>query len=472
MRLRNLVALALTAFGCSVVLAGQGDVADIGSRRELFVDRFLFGRASGVELRLHHPRPREVALVCDEPWEGNTSGYFTVFRDGDLYRMYYRGSSHDVRTGRSSPQVTCYARSRDGVHWEKPDLGICEFEGSADNNIVWTGPGTHNFTPFKDSNPGCRPEARYKALARHDGGLLAFRSEDGLHWKLIREEPVITKGAFDSQNLAFWDARAGAYRAYFRDFRRGVRDIKTCTSEDFVHWTEPRWLDYGDAPAEHLYTNAVRPYFRAPHILMGFPKRFMPSRNRLGHPVDGVSDGVFMTSRDGRRWHRRLEAFLRPGMQRERWGSRNNMIAWGIVTTEPERVDAPAELSLYASENYYAGSGVARLRRHTLRLDGFVSLHAGYRGGELLTRPVKFQGGEMTINYSTSAAGSVRVGVCDLDGEPIEGFGVRDCPPIYGDTVDEVVRWESGSDLSAVAGRPVRLRFRLKDADLYSFRVR
>ena len=473
MRLKGLIAVLCVVMSCAAT-AAEPDALDIGSRRQLFVDRYLFGKDSGVELRLHHPGPREVVLVCDEPWEGNTSGYFTVFRDGDLYRMYYRGSSHDVKTGKSSPQVTCYAESSDGIHWRKPELGICEFNGSTENNIIWTGRGTHNFTPFKDANPECKSRARYKALGRTGGrrGLLAFRSEDGLHWELIREKPVITKGAFDSQNLAFWDSRAGVYRAYFRDFRNGVRAIKTCTSKDFIHWTEPKWLDFGGAPAEHLYTNAVRPYFRAPQILMGFPMRFVPSRNKLGHPVNGVSDGVFMTSRDGLHWHRWLEAFLRPGMQRERWGSRNNMIAWGMVTTRAERVDASKEISIYASENYYAGSGVARLRRHTLRSDGFVSLHAGYEGGELLTRPVKFDGKELTINYSTSAAGSVRVGICTPQGEPIEGLGIDNCPPIYGDSIDEVVEWEGGSDVGALSGKPVRLRFRLQDADIYSFRLR
>ena len=473
MRLRGLVVFLCVGVAC-VATAAEPGALDVESERQLFVDRYLFGDVSGVELRLHHPRPREVVLVCDEPWEGNTSGYFTVFRDGELYRLYYRGSSHNIETGKGSPQVTCYAESRDGIHWEKPDLGLCEFKGSTENNIVWTGQGTHNFTPFKDTNPQCKPRARYKALGRMGGrrGLLAFRSKDGLHWELIQEEPVITKGAFDSQNLAFWDSQAGLYRAYFRDFHKGVRAIKTCTSEDFVNWTEPKWLDFGDAPREHLYTNAVKPYFRAPQILMGFPMRFMPSRNKLNHPVNGVSDGIFMTSRDGLHWHRWLEAFLRPGMQRERWGSRNNMPAWGMVTTEAKRVDAPVEISMYASENYYSGAGVARLRRHTLRLDGFSSLHADYEGGELLTRPLKFDGKELTINYSTSAAGSIRIGICNMQGKPMTGFAIGDCPPVYGDSVDEVVSWKSGSDVSEMSGRHVRLRFRLKDADLYSFRCR
>ena len=102
--------------------------------------------------------------------------------------------------------MTCYAESKDGIHWSKPELGLFEFGGSKRNNIVWSGVGTHNFAPFKDANPSCKPEQRYKALALGNIGLLAFQSPDGVHWSLVQNEPVITKGAFDSQNLAFWDS--------------------------------------------------------------------------------------------------------------------------------------------------------------------------------------------------------------------------------------------------------------------------
>ncbi|MCP4642166.1 MAG: glycoside hydrolase family 43 protein, partial [bacterium] len=167
------------------------------------------------------------------------------------------------------------------------------------------------------------------------GGLAAFKSADGIHWSYIRKEPVITKGAFDSQNLAFWDAVRGEYRDYHRGFQKRVRDIMTCTSKDFVNWTDPVWIDYGKATPEHLYTNAIRPYARAPHIFMGFPKRFIPSRRAAGNRMPGLSDGVFMTSRDGLSFKRWGEALIRPGLQPKRWVNRNNLTAWGIVETSP-----------------------------------------------------------------------------------------------------------------------------------------
>jgi len=241
----------------------------------------------------------------------------------------------------------------------------------------------------------------------------------------------------------------------------------TCTSDDFVHWTEPQWLDFGDAPLEHLYTNAITPYHRAPHILLGFPMRFVEDRKKVAeHPYPGVSDGVFMTSRDGVRWRRWLEAFLRPGPQREHWWQRNNMIAWGILVTRSDVPGTPDELSLYASENYYVGP--CRLRRFTLRMDGFASVHAPYSGGEFTTKPLIFQGRELVLNYSTSAAGSIKVELQDPDGRPIPNFGLEECEEIYGDEIEGMVSWRGGPDLGRLSGRPVRLRFAMKDADLLS----
>ena len=194
---------------------------DIGDRRELLVDEYLVDAKRNVELRLHQPVPREVALTTDAPWEGNNSVYFTVFQDGDVYRMYYRTEQFAIVDGkleRGRSGGVCYAECTDGINWTKPELGLHEFDGSKANNIIWQGPGSHNFTPFKDANPGCPPEAKYKALGGVGGewgkGLAAFVSPDGIHWSQMREEPVITQGKFDSQNLAFWDTTRGEYREY------------------------------------------------------------------------------------------------------------------------------------------------------------------------------------------------------------------------------------------------------------------
>jgi hypothetical protein len=186
---------------------------DVGSKRELFVDDYLIDKLDGAEQQLHHPIPREIVMEHDFPWEGNTCYYHTIFRDDTGYRLYYRGSHALLPTTKSSHQVACMAESPDGIHWTKPNLGLVEFNGSRQNNIIWDGIGSNNFVPFKDRKPDCDPQARYKAVGglKRDGGLYAFKSIDGIQWSLMQDEPIITEGAFDSQNLAFWDPLRKCY---------------------------------------------------------------------------------------------------------------------------------------------------------------------------------------------------------------------------------------------------------------------
>lgn len=464
----------------------------IGGRLELFADGALIEQlGGGAQLRLNHPVAREVCIVFDEPWEGSASAaYVSVFQDGGVYRMYYRGLQYDTAEGKAThpyPPVICYAESDDGITWRKPRLGICEFRGSRENNIVYDGPGAGEFAVFTDDNPAAPPDARYKMLlAEYQKGLKVLKSADGLHWVPLSDQPVITKGAFDSQNLAFWDSVRGQYRAYFRVFRRGHRDIDTATSGDFVHWSEPEPLDYMGAPDVQLYTNVVKPYYRARHIYVGLPTRYVERRwspsiealpnlehRRLRASASerygtAVTETVLMMSRDGRVFRRWEEAFVRPGPETpETWKYGDCYAAWHVVETASHIPGAARELSLYVSEGYWTDRA-SWLRRYTLRLDGFASVWAPMSGGEIVTRPLIFQGSRLAINFSSSAAGGVRVEVQGADGHPLEGLFLQDCHEVFGDSVQRVVAWKSGTDLSRLAGQPVRLRFVLRDADLYS----
>ena len=394
--------------------------------------------------------------------------------------MYYGGRHY--QPGRKVRHVlVCYAESRDGIRWTRPNLGQFEYEGSRANNIVWMddpwadSEQRNPMAVFKDTNPDAEPDARYKSIARGDDGVYALKSPDGIRWSLLSKEPVIPKGdmSLDSQNLAFWDSRRGRYVCYLRSGRthptgQRVRDVKTAVSRDFLTWSEPVFLEYPGAPVEHLYTNQIRPYARAPHIYLGFPKRFVPERNQ-DRKFSGVSDGIFMSSRDGIRFLRWGEAVVRPGLQPERWVTRNNMIGWGILTLPSSVAGEPEELSIYAAEGYYSGPA-SRLRRYTSRLDGFVSVRAPLAGGEMTTRLIRFSGSRLVLNYSTSAAGSIRVEIQDETGEPVPGYSLQDSRELFGDSVEQEVSWKGTSDLDSLSGRTVRLGFLLKDADLYALR--
>ena len=461
--------------------ASAGAVRPIGSRWELFVDDWLLARCAGAALRLHPPVPQEVVFSFDAPWEGPTCGYVTVLTFGGEHRMYYRGWQLPLN---EYVQSTGVATSRDGIVWERRVLGHVPWGDERANNLVWRGDRSHNFTPFVDTNPAATDQDRFKAVssvrikapAEWARGLMTYDSPDGYHWRESAPAPVVADGKFDSQNLAFWDAAHQAYVAYYRDVQPGetgtpVRAIRRASSPDFLHWTPGTLLDYGDAPIQHLYTNTVTPYPRANRLYLAFPKRYVAGRGVFttadfpdARLESGLTDGVFMSSRDGRRWDRHfLEAYLRPGRDPRNWTDRSNEMAWGMLQT------APDELSLYWLEHFHHPS--CRLRRGTVRLDGFGSLHAGFTGGEALTHPLLFTGGELTLNLATSAAGSARVEVQDSGGTPIPGYTLAESLELYGDTLNRPVRWQGDTALGPLAGQAVRLRFVLRDADLFAFRI-
>ncbi len=455
----------------SDVASAAADPIDIGSRRELFVDRFMIDRMDGARLKMHEPR------LAPRGANPRPNGHYaTMLKDGDLFRFYYRGDkkagTHWRKDGWEAyhlGELTLYAESRDGRNWTEPDLGLYEFERYPSGNVVLADEFlvTHNFTPFIDTRRDIPAEQRYKALGgltfgpRNEalrekygpGGLKAFVSADGIDWKPLRDEPVIPEawGGFDSQNVAFWSESEGMYVCYFRTIKDGLRSIGRTTSRDFVEWTAPEDMN-ANAPGEHLYTNGTQPYFRAPHIYIALPTRFQAKRG-------STTDVMLMSSRGGNRYDRTFkEAFIRPGVGKDGWGNRSNYAAIGIHQT------GPYEMSICLT-----GS-----RRYTLRLDGFSSVHAGYERGEMVTRRFTFKGDALETNHSTSAGGLLLVEIQDADGTALAGYELDNCQPIVGDQIDKVVEWKgaAGSDLSELEGRTIRLRFVMEDADLFSFRFR
>jgi len=441
----------------------------IGSRRELFVDRLLVGEMKNTTLKLHEP------ILAEPLKEPRPNGHYaTVLKAVDKFQFYYRGDKNPTVTWKThgieayhDGEVTLYAESKDGIAWTKPKLGVFEHPAFPEGNIVLMNEFTvnHNFTPFIDTKPGVPAEQKYKALGgiafqpnqaavrekRGVGGLKAYVSPDGIHWRRLRDEPVIPEDwgkYFDSQNYAFWSDSEQCYVCYFRRFIKGYRGIARTTSTDFITWT-PLVEMQGNLPGEHLYTGCTQPYFRAPHIYVAMPTRFMDKRG-------AATDILFMTTRGGDHYEREFtHSFIRPGLSKDGWLNRANYAAIGIHQT------SDTALSMFLTGG----------RRYTLRLDGFVSVNAPLAGGEFTTKSFTFTGRQLEINYATSAAGQMRVELQDAAGKPIPGFTLDDCEPIWGDHVSRIVKWKTGDDVSAHAGKPVRLRFEMSDADFFSMRV-
>jgi hypothetical protein len=517
----NLLFLIILAALCGA--ASAQDPVNIGSRRELFLDNLLVDRLEGGAQRVFHkPVPREVVMKFDKPWEGNACGYFTVFKDGDRYRMYYRamnepGSAGGERRGHHS--FGCYAESPDGIHWTRPSLGLVDFQGSKDNNIffkadVTDGGHLSELNPFRDENPDAAPDALYKAVAPRthpytggdwvsaDKDLTIWKSPDGIHWTMMQEEGILThKGpsaAMDSQNVAFWDPNTKAYRIYHRwsgavisDWTPSGRNIKVASSPNFTDWPASSHADmsnllkYVTKPSAEFYTNGIRNYHRAPHIYLGLPAMYAdrpwsPAMEQLPDTElrrkniafwqrpGPLSEVQLMWSRDGSTFELSPSTFLPPGPERPGTYTYYDAVAWHLVETASDLEGAAPELTLYRLEFYEVGD--VQLRRYTLRLDGFASIHAPIAGGELVTPPLIFKGSQLSMNFASSAFGSLRVEIQDADGKPIPGFALADSIELYGDTVARNALWKNNPDLAALAGKPVRLRFVMRDADLYSIK--
>lgn len=469
--MRLLIVATLSLSRCGTLLA-QNDVVDIGSRRELFVDRFIVSTLKEASLKLH--TPQLMPPVSPPRPHGH---YATVLKTDDKFQFYYRG---DTKPGNHWKQgweqyhdgeVTLYAESKDAVHWTLPKLGIYDDHPTfPQGNVVLMNEFlvNHNFTPFIDTRPGVPAAEKYKALGglayqphkehlavrerRGPGGLKAFASPDGVHWRKLQDKPVVleTWGKyFDSQNYAFWSDNEQAYVCYFRRFIKGYRGIARTTSKDFIHWT-PFVEMQANLPGEHLYTACTQPYFRAPHIYLALPTRFMTKRG-------AATDILFMSTRGTSRYDREFtQSFIRPGIGADGWANRANYAAIGIHQT------GAAEMSLFLTGG----------RRYTLRLDGIASVNAPLEGGELVTKPLEFVGQELDINYATSAAGQILVELQDAAGKPLPGFTLDDCQPIYGDHITRAVTWKNGSNVGSLEGEPVKLRFVMRDADLFSLRFR
>ena len=494
---------------CGLISTGYSapsEVREVGSGLQLLWDDWLIESLDNVRHVLHRPEPREIVLRRDRPWEDHAIYNPVVIKDGYRYRMWYRARAVE------KPILTAYAESLDGIHWVKPELGLIDHEGSKENNLVWPVPGGigRSVSVVKDGNLEADPRERYKAITnqgttlpsgREIALLYGLASPDGLRWRMIRQEPIVVPplgtepsipttsscgtnpgvttpsmpGAGTAVEAGRWTERRWARDPITSCSKRTsgpverisrIRDIRRFTSTDFRNWSEPQYIGLGDTPLEHLYKNSAVRYYRRPDLILMFPKRFLPTRKfHADWPAPGQSEAVFMFSRDGVNFDRRfMEAFLRPGPNPLNWHERAIQVGPTLVPT------APGEMSLYYVEQ--GKTDQVRIRRAVLREDGFVSLRAPYRGGMVRTRLLKFSGSKLILNYSTSAAGSIRVEIQDAAGAPIPGYALEDCPEIYGDEIEREVTWRAGSGVEGLAGRTVRLRISMKDADLYSLRFR
>lgn len=482
---------SMTAWGLSGLCTGS-DVTralsaereaalDIGSQTQLLCDDFVIESKDGVRHRLHQPRKEndgQPVLLLDQPWEEvGTPILGTVLRENGRFRLWYRGGGSGPRGG-----VWCFAESDDGLTWKKPSLGLVEYKGSRDNNIYVFGQ-PQAFTPFVDPNEH-DPQRRYKSAINSVRIDTAFASSpDGLRWTPYRQGAAITGRASDTISQVLWDPFARVYRLYTRtDYGtsrtgevRGTRDMVAAADANLADpnsWRTVRQWCLGWERGDHDYHGRRQLYSVNGWIHEGVQFALIWT---LETGDEETMNARLATTRGDQPWNLRWVYDDRPLIPRGEpgrfdcrwiqpapsivtWNDRHWLYYVGLARTHAGQwcpnLSGPK-----------GGIGVATIRR-----DGFISISAGPKGGSFTTRPLKFDGNRLVINAVTTATSGMSVEIQNAAGQPLPGFALSDCVTLTGDSLSGIIRWKNNSDVSSLAGQPIRLRLVMKDSDIYSFR--
>lgn len=468
---------------------------DVG--RQLFVDDFLIEETT--LQRTHHLpvyHPANPILQPDKPWEGEGAAAASMsFSDGvwfdpadQLFKIWYM--TH-VR-----PRCTCYATSRDGIHWEKPSLDV----EPGTNVVLRDGPET-----FRDSNTVWLdleekdPQRRYKMFPVYvdektvDGKLQTrkwmriYFSPDGIHWKLASESDecgdrtTVFRNPF--RNTWVFGLRSGTpivgrCREYYEnaDVLEGVRWNSRKAKETRTFWIGADTLDperhdlnlgdpipsYDQVPVQ-LYNLDCTPY---ESLLLGLFTIWRGQPRDRGKPNE-VCIGY---SRDGFHWTRPDRRPFCPVSEKEGdWNWSN------VQSTGGGCLIVGDQLYFYVSGRQgikgTKGNGRCTTSLATLRRDGFTSMDTGEAGGSLTTRPLRFSGRQLFVNVA-APAGELRAEILDEQGHVIAPFSLENCLPAQAiDSTHQRVAWRGAADLASLSNKPVRFRFHLTNGQFYAFWV-
>lgn len=502
------------------LLAADGTPIEVGNQRQLFLDELFFAEKRGIALRVHQPRKTgEVTIKADRPWErGGLGPYSSVLWDNGRYHFWYHAMDSLLWHTSPGAGAICYATSEDGITWQKPDLGLVEYEGNTRNNIV-IGHGAAGLKIGQDgmmvfvdptAPPGerLRMVNRFKEKGGDSSGVNVMSSGDGIHWKMTHQDVVTARADgkihhLDSQNVMFWDESRQKYVAYLRrNLRepgsqgRSIARAESAKLGDFtvvqdspvVFAPEPVDPLHGVSVVDFYNSAAIR-YPWADRAYFMFPQAYYHYTRKLREfakdlPVNaGPMETQFAASRDGVAWERfDRRPFVSLGMKGE-FDRHSVRLIYGFV---PDRDGREMYLyyrgsdwlhgwdrnesnrALLTARGLGADENITVISRLVLRRDGFVSATAGYESGEFTTPSLKFTGRRLQLNLDTSATGVVRVACLDADGKPIPGFSLEDSDIIHtANEINRTVTWRGSSELPTVG--VVRLRIEMRNTDLYAF---
>ena len=453
--------------GANATAADSAAQTPMKRTRFLVLDSRIIETAENAKLTLgktvkskHNPLMAE-----DKPWEKRFDNlYPNVIYDKEdkLYKCWYspfivdnpaKGMTLDQRrkTRYRAPggreMAICYAVSKDGIQWEKPELGLVEFEGSKQNNIVWRGPhGAGVFKDLRDPDPA----RRYKTLFK-GGRISVASSADGIHWGkaiLCPEADV----AGDTHNNALWAPTLGKYVGITRTWGEQGRQVARIESDDFLKWTKAKVVLEGLDKGHQTY---AMPVFFHGGVYLGLVAIIYPKEDRVWTELTWSPDTL--------QWNR-----VCPGTPLIANSEKEMAYDWGCVYAGAYPVFLEDETRIYygGSDWHHGNWRNGFLCMATLRPDGFASYGPieSNKPALITTTAVVCTGDKLRLSADVPEGGSIKVTVLDRQNKELaEG------EPIARTVTDAVVRWNKGFSWEELKGKEIRLRFELRDAQLYSF---
>ncbi|MBN2291762.1 MAG: hypothetical protein JXM70_05015 [Pirellulales bacterium] len=471
---------------------------NVGGKKQLFIDKKFIESSRNVELVMNPPyQTGEVLIKADQPWElqpneGVVYFYSSVLKDKGRVRIWYDLFQQTGSGPYDHLRRVCYAESQDGVHFIKPKLGLHEINGSKDNNVVL--PGVIGGCAVW-IDPKAPPADRYKTQTKvyPSGKFHMHSSPDGIHWKLSAE--IDARGPKDTQTIIFWDKHLDRYVFYGRDKKtaselnihcRSVRraemtDLTDIKNTGLAIWPDETDLatypmENGKVPVDY-YGATVFPYEEAPGVYIMLANAYWHWDKQSDHYAPATFDVRLAVSRDSKQFTRagKRRPFLTLGPA----GRFDSRLVWAM----PNPIRMGDEIWIYyagLNENHQnkldpaapGGKRLGAISRAIMRLDGFVSADAPYEGGELVTPAIRFSGKGLELNVDAGAGGCVLVELLDAEGKPIEGFSAKDASPVWGNSLRMPVTWGDKADVSRLAGKPIKIRFVMRDCKLYAFQFK
>ncbi len=462
---------------------------NIGSQKQLFIDKLFIKNSNGISLKIQQPRKtKETILKPEHEWESASLNWFNILTDQGVidkkakYRMWYE--TYDIDGWPTGDDTSfCYAESRNGIHWTKPELGLFSYKGSTRNNILFRQIGSkkagslsrvHGTNIFIDQNAS--KNSRYKAVGqgifqnfgKPPHRMAGMYSEDGLKW--TRYDKPICNIFADSQYSGFWDESINKYVIYGRVSGRG-RALGRTEGNDFENFKPLELVlqsNENDPPNSDLYNSAAMKYPHAHKIYFMFPSLYQHGPDTL--------DIRLAVSRDGIHWSRpdQKTPWIEQGKPGE-FDSGTMYMGQGVIRSGDELwfyySGSPLKHNEANLENLAKPRNKRTFSRVVLKLDRFVCAAAGNNVGSFTTPLLNFNGKTLKLNQKVHQGGSIRVELLDKNNQSIKGHTLDDCIPLAGDSLSATVKWKNGTDISFRAGIPTRFRIVMTNAEIFSFQT-